>query len=62
MRKRKKNINQTDLFDLVERLEQLDLVNLELNMTEALNPMELNLGDAPRWMQVSIDALVSFDG
>ena len=42
MRKRKKNINQTDLFDLVERLEQLEQVNSELNMTESLGLLELS--------------------
>jgi hypothetical protein len=42
MRRYKKNINQTDLFDLVEQLEQFEQVNSELNMTSALSHLELN--------------------
>ena len=42
MRRRNKNINQTNLFDLVERLEQLEQVNSELNMTESLGLLELS--------------------
>lgn len=42
MRRHKKNVNQTDLFDLVERLEQLEQVNSELNMTFALGYLELS--------------------
>jgi len=66
MRKFKKNINQTNLLELLEQLEQ---VNLELKMISTLGSIELNLGnttniskaDAPTWVQSSIDSLVTFD-
>jgi hypothetical protein len=41
MRRRKKNINQMDLFELLEQLNQLEQVSSELNMTELLVPLEL---------------------
>ena len=42
MMKRKKNINQADLFDLVEQLNQLEQVRSELNMIESHVSLELN--------------------
>jgi hypothetical protein len=41
--KKVKNINQTDLLELLERREQLQEIELELSMTSALGPLELNL-------------------
>ncbi|MDP3875638.1 MAG: hypothetical protein Q8Q50_01515 [Methylobacter sp.] len=65
MRKFKKNINQTDLLELLAHLEQLEQVNAELNWTSALGPLELKLGDTeisktepPIWIQSSIDSLI----
>jgi|APLak6261660231_1056022.scaffolds.fasta_scaffold19712_2 hypothetical protein len=65
IKKRKKNINQTDLFDLVEQLIQLEKINSELNATSALGTMELKLGDtkmrksdALKWVQSSIDSII----
>jgi hypothetical protein len=42
MRKRKKNINQTDLFELVAHLEQLEQISSELKMVESLGQQELS--------------------
>jgi hypothetical protein len=42
MRKSKKNTNQTDLFELVAHLEQLEQINSELKMVESLGQQELN--------------------
>jgi hypothetical protein len=42
MRKSKKNINQTDLFELVTHLEQLEQISLELKMLESLGQLELS--------------------
>jgi hypothetical protein len=42
MRKAKKNTNQTDLFELVAHLEQLEQISLELKMIESLGPLELS--------------------
>ncbi len=68
MRKFKKNINQTDLLELLGQLEQLEQVNSELTMLSALGGLELNLGvagisetEAPTWIQSSIDALLVFE-
>jgi hypothetical protein len=41
--KKVKNINQTDLLELLAWMEQLLEIKLELNMTSALGPLELNL-------------------
>lgn len=41
MKMRKKNINQADLFDLVEQIIQLEKINSELNATFALGVMEV---------------------
>jgi hypothetical protein len=68
MRKFKKNINQTDLLELLSQLEQLEQVNLELQMISTLGESELNLGnavytnktDVPTWIQSSMDSLVVF--
>jgi len=62
----KKNINQTDLFDLVAQLKQLNEVELELAMVSMLGKFELNLVDtkkdsAPNWVQVSIDSIINED-
>lgn len=40
--RKKKNINQTDLFDWLEQMEKLKAVESELNMTSALGPLELS--------------------
>ncbi|WP_196806579.1 hypothetical protein [Methylobacter luteus] len=42
MRKSKKNINQTDLFELVTHLEQLEQISSELKMVESLGQLELS--------------------
>lgn len=42
MRRRKKNINQTDLFEWIEQRNQLEQVSSELDMLELLAPLELN--------------------
>jgi hypothetical protein len=42
MRKRKKNTNQTDLFELVTHLEQLEQISSELKMASSLSPLELS--------------------
>lgn len=42
MRKRKKNTNQTDLFELVAHLEQLEQISSELKMVESLGQQELS--------------------
>ncbi|WAK02929.1 hypothetical protein [Methylobacter sp. YRD-M1] len=42
MRKRKKNTNQTDLFELVAHLEQLEQISSELKMVESLGQLELS--------------------
>ncbi|MGZ5008919.1 MAG: hypothetical protein ACXWE9_10545 [Methylobacter sp.] len=39
--KKIKNSNQTDLFELIEQLEQLSGVEAELNMTSSLGLSEL---------------------
>ncbi len=41
MRKSKKNINQTDLFELVAHLEQLAQISSELEMVSSLGQLEL---------------------
>ncbi len=68
MRKFKKNINQTDLLELLGQLEQLEQVSTELTMLSALGELELNFGVAgvsetktPIWTQSSIDALLVFN-
>jgi hypothetical protein len=60
----KKNIDQTDLFELVGRLDNLKAVEAELNMVSLLGQLELNLIDtkkdsAPSWVQVSIDSIIN---
>ncbi|MGZ4996760.1 MAG: hypothetical protein ACXV8J_02860 [Methylobacter sp.] len=40
--KKKKNIDQTDLFDWLEQMEKLKEVESELNMTSSLGVLELN--------------------
>jgi hypothetical protein len=40
--RKNKNINQTDLFELLEQLEKLKEVESELNMTSSLGLLELN--------------------
>jgi hypothetical protein len=40
--RKKKNINQTDLFEWLEQMEKLKAVESELNMTSALGPLELS--------------------
>ncbi len=68
MRKFKKNINQTDLLELLGQLEQLEQVTSELTMISTLGALELNLGitadrskaDEPIWVQSSIDSLVEW--
>ncbi|MDO9270117.1 MAG: hypothetical protein Q7T96_13510 [Methylobacter sp.] len=40
--KKIKNINQTDLFDLLAQLERLKEIESELNMTSSLGLLELN--------------------
>lgn len=40
--RKKKNSNQTDLFDWLEQMEKLKEVESELNMTSALGPLELS--------------------
>ncbi|MGZ5054325.1 MAG: hypothetical protein ACXWAT_05195 [Methylobacter sp.] len=40
--RKKKNINQTDLFDWLEQMEKLKAVESELNMTSSLGPLELS--------------------
>lgn len=42
MRKRNKNTNQTDLFELVAHLEQLEQISSELKMVESLGQQELS--------------------
>jgi hypothetical protein len=42
MRKRKKNTNQTDLFELMAHLEQLEQISSELKMVESLGQQELS--------------------
>ncbi len=42
MRKRKKNTNQTDLFELLAHLEQLEQISSELKMVESLGQQELS--------------------
>ena len=42
MRKSKKNKNQTDLFELVAHLEQLEHISSELKMMESLGQLELS--------------------
>lgn len=69
MRKFKKNINQTDLLELLGQIEQLEQVTSELKMISTLGELELNLANAegisktdmPKWIQSSIDSLVVFD-
>ncbi len=39
---KKKNTDQTDLFDWLEQMEKLKEVESELNMTSALGPLELS--------------------
>jgi len=41
-RKSKKNTNQTDLFELVANLEQLEQINSELTMITSLGQLELS--------------------
>jgi len=41
-RKSKKNTNQTDLFELVAHLEQLEQINSELTMITSLGQLELS--------------------
>ncbi|MBL1262601.1 hypothetical protein [Candidatus Methylomicrobium oryzae] len=41
-RKSKKNIKQTDLFELVAHLEQLEQISSELTMIDALGQLELS--------------------
>ncbi|WP_162853359.1 hypothetical protein [Candidatus Methylobacter oryzae] len=42
MRKsKKKNINQTDLFELIAHLEQLEQISSELEMVSSLGQLEL---------------------
>jgi hypothetical protein len=42
MRKsKKKNINQTDLFELIAHLEQLEQLSSELGMVSSLGQLEL---------------------
>ena len=38
-----KNINQTEILELLEQLERLDEVESELNMTSSLGPLELSV-------------------
>jgi hypothetical protein len=40
--RKKKNINQSDLFEWLEQMEKLKAVESELNMTSALGPLELS--------------------
>ncbi|MGZ5012054.1 MAG: hypothetical protein ACXV74_13945 [Methylobacter sp.] len=40
--RKKKNIDQTDLFDWLEQMEKLKEVESELNMTSSLGVLELN--------------------
>jgi len=40
--RKKKNINQTDLFELLEQMEKLKEVESELNMTSSLGLLELS--------------------
>jgi len=40
--RKKKNINQTDLFEMLEQMEKLREVESELNMASALGPLELS--------------------
>ncbi|HEY8159776.1 MAG TPA: hypothetical protein VIF10_13840 [Methylobacter sp.] len=40
--RKKKNIDQTDLFDWLEQMEKLKEVESELNMTSSLGPLELS--------------------
>lgn len=40
--RKKKNINQADLFDWLEQMEKLKAVESELNMTSSLGPLELS--------------------
>ncbi len=59
----KKNTAQTDLFDLVAQLKQLNEVESELAMASMLGKMELNLVDRKKdgalsWVQVSIDSII----
>lgn len=42
MRKSKKNKNQTDLFELVMQLEQLEQISSELKMISSLGHLELS--------------------
>lgn len=42
MRKSKKNTNQTDLFELVAHLEQLEQISSELEMMGSLGQLELS--------------------
>jgi hypothetical protein len=40
--RKNKNINQTDLFEMLDQMEKLREVESELNMTSSLGPLELN--------------------
>ena len=40
--RKKKNINQTDLFELLEQMEKLKEVESELDMTSSLGLLELS--------------------
>ena len=65
----KKNVDQTDLFDLESQLNeirQLRVAESELNMTSSLGQAELNLVDtrkkrAANWMQLSVDSIFDND-
>jgi hypothetical protein len=62
----KKNVDQTDLFDLAEQLSEVKefrAAETELSMVSWLRQAEINLietkkKDAPKWVQVSIDSIV----
>lgn len=57
--KKTKNINQTDLFELLERLEQLSGVESELNMTSSIGLSELNtiVEKQVDWIDSELNAL-----
>ncbi len=65
----KKNVDQTDLFDLESQLNeirQLRVAESELNMTLSLGQAELNLVGtrkkrAANWMQLSVDSIFDND-
>ena len=65
----KKNIDQTDLFDLAEQLSEIKEfreAEAELSMVSWLRQSEVSLidvpkKDAPKWVQVSIDSIINED-